>query len=161
MRPIRSTLATLACTGAILAGTTGVASAQQLPIEGAVDTSCDTASGDYVVTLTIDDNEVIDFELDGSFEAFEGETEIDSGSLTFDPAPLPGSGTSTATFNVPGTTTSVWIDYGFDYEGRFDDNVEIELEGDCVAAETTTTAAPTTTSAAAAVAATVAPRFTG
>lgn len=111
----------------------------------------------------------ITWELENLFTTASGDiTEAElsgegSGSVTFDPDPLPADGTSTGTSTHPGTTSgTVTLDVTVDYGqgGILSDSASVELEGDCLAPTTTTTTTqPTTTTAPAPVVAE--PTFTG
>jgi hypothetical protein len=169
----KAVLATVVAT-ALLAVPIGAADAG-LAYRSDATARCDTATGTYVVTLTIENNAAEGF-LSGTFEATGADSEpTGSGELTFEPNPVPeGAGEITvAVFSVPGNTTAVDIDFEVFYPaGDFTapGSASLELDGDCAPATTTTEPSGTTPSRPAgtststappAAARTASPSFTG
>jgi hypothetical protein len=162
MRTIRSMLAATAAAVAVLAATTGVAAAGQASVIDTIDYECDTSTGNFVVTLTLESDVDIDGEIEANYGVFEGPDQTDSGALTFVPNPIPALGSSTATLEVPGTTTFVGVDWFVDFgEGGVEGGASVDIAETCEAVPTTPTSAETTSTTAAAPAAQVQPRFTG
>ncbi|WP_334142999.1 hypothetical protein [Rhabdothermincola sp.] len=137
---------------------------------------CDTATGTWVVTLTIKNYSTEGY-LSGTFESGifeatgEGSGPTISGELTFDPNPVPeGYGEATvAVFSVPGTTPAVKVEFEIFYPagpftGRGSDS--LELDGDCaveppIGVTTTRPAGTSASTAPPAAARTATPTFAG
>jgi hypothetical protein len=160
MRTTRSLLAAAAAAVAILAATTGVADAGEA-VSTDIAFECDTDTGNFVVTLTLDNLTQLEGDIEADYGVFEGDTETDSGEFTMTPNPVPGGDSSVGVLEVPGTTTFVGVDIFVDFgEGSFEGSAGVEIGETCEATTTTTTAESTTTTAAAAAEA-VRPTFTG
>jgi hypothetical protein len=161
MRSLRPTIAALAATTALLL-TTGVAGAQQAN-EVTSDFECDTTTGEWVITITVENLLNESAEISGEYDF---ETTSDGGSpvidFSFVPDPLPALGTSTGTITLPGDTVFVEGIVEVQYEQFLDDtDFSIEIGETCEPVETTTTTAAPTTTTTAAAATTATPRFTG
>jgi hypothetical protein len=162
MRTTRSLLAAAATTVAIVATATGVAGAGQSPLIIDSDTVCDTETGNFVITVSMENDFIEDGDLEVNFEAFEGDTETDSGELPVSPNPVPSGGTATSTLEVAGTTTFVdfliFVDYG---DGPITNTIGVELGSPCEATPTTPTTGESTTTSSAVATEAVRPTFTG
>jgi hypothetical protein len=89
-----------------------------------------------------------------------------SGTVDFDPDPIPGNdtpeATSTGTTSVPGSTSgTVTLDVTVEYIGALMASADVELEGDCVGPSTTAPASTAPSTATAPVAVESTPAFTG
>lgn len=161
MRSFRFLLVAAAAVAALAATALPAGAGQLFEIDQ--EAVCNTATGDYDVTITITslslggDISISNFQVDGQ----------DQSPPDFTPNPVPDEGTSVAAFSIPGDSTSYVLEgliTGEQFEIPF--TLENTLDGDCEGIPTTTTTsttlAPTTTTtapAARAVAAT--PAFTG
>jgi hypothetical protein len=129
---------------------------------------CDTTTGMYTVTVTLQNNidEPGDMGTLG-WQASDASGPSQAGQALFSPDPMPPLGTTSASFQVPGDTVLIELSIGVEY-AQFvaDTNPSQELGGDCqlviptssTTTTPTTSASTTTTTAAAQVAQ---PRFTG
>jgi hypothetical protein len=159
MRSLRPAIAALAATAALLL-TVGVADAQQAN-NVTSDYECDTATGEWVFTITVENLLNEEADIVGTYETFVGGESTDSGDLSFVPDPLAALGTSVATVTAPGDTEVFEAVFDVVYE-QFEtpNEITIEIGETCEPPPTTTTTAPTTTTTEAA-SATATPRFTG
>jgi hypothetical protein len=158
MRIVRSALVAAAAVVALAPVLAGVADAQ-VPYVASIDAVCNTTTGEYDVTATLNSNLGVDTDITDATYSVDGGPAVDS---TFDPQTLPADGSSSLTVSVPGDATSVEVGFFVTEVDSFD-SIGTELAGDCVAT-VATTAAPTTTTTAVAVPAppaAAAPAFTG
>jgi hypothetical protein len=161
MRTIRSMLAVTATLVAVLAATAGVADAGQA-FTTDIGVECDTDTGEFVLTLTVDNVFAEDGDIEAAYTVFAGSDETASGEMTMTPNPVPGGETSVGVLSVPNTTTFVEILVTVDYgDGGITDEIGAEIGESCEAVPTTPTTAGTTSTTAAAPASQVQPRFTG
>jgi len=160
MRMIRSTLVAVAA-AAILVASSGVAAGGQL-VETSIDYECDTTTGNFVVTLTVENLTDLAGEIEGVYGALEGSEQLVIDDAVFVPNPVPGGGTSTAIFEIPGNATFVGVDIFVDFgEGNFEGGASADIGEPCEAIPTTTTTTTSTTTSTVATEAIVQPRFTG
>lgn len=162
MRRTRLVAAAVAalCLAAALSNT--AAAQQPVTLDGS--STC-TSAGTFLVTVNLQNNVGEAGDIVIVYEALAGVTEVASGPLTWNPDPVPANGSSTSTFEVPGTVTSVALQGHVAFTQM---NAPIGLGltlGPCTVptsiAPTTaapSTAAPTTSAAAPAA---VQPAFTG
>lgn len=164
MRTTRSILTATAMLVAVLAATTGVAHAGAA-FTADTTVACDTDTGDFVLTLTVNNVFAEDGDVEAAYTVLDGTTATASGEMSMTPNPMPGGESSIGTLAVPNTTTRVEIELTVDYgDGFVTDNLYENIDQTCEAVPTTPTTAETTTTAAAAAAAAdqvVQPRFTG
>jgi hypothetical protein len=161
MRTIRSMLAVAATLVAVLAVSAGVADAGQA-FSTDIDVQCDTETGEFVLTLTLENLFAEDGDIEAAYTVFAGSDETASGEMTMTPNPVGDGETSVGVLAVPNTTTFVEIDVAVDYgDGSITDNLSVEIGETCEAVPTTPTTGETTSTTAAAPASQVQPRFTG
>jgi hypothetical protein len=124
-----------------------------------IDAECNEATGEYEVTFTILNSSTDDGQI--SVDAFLVDG-ADAAQPDFAPNPLPGNGTSEAVANVPGTTTTIFIDLAIQYPNfNLDLSGGEDLAGDCEPPATTTTVETTTTVGSPAQSVRAVPAFTG
>lgn len=163
MRSFRYLLVAAAAVAALAATALPVGAGQLVEIDQ--DAVCNTATGEYDVTITITalslggEITISNFQVDGQDET----------PPEFTPNPIPDEGTSVAAFSIPGDSTSYVLE-GLVSSEQFEIPFTLEstLDGDCEAIPTTTTTtststtvAPTSTTAPAARAVAATPAFTG
>jgi hypothetical protein len=165
MRNIRTIVTAIAGIGALVFGFSGVAGAGG-GYTSNMDATCDPTTGTYVITLQINNGYAAPASMSGVWDGYDASLQTTtSGTLSFDPNPLPGSGSTVSVFAVPGDTLHVDVSFNFDYE-QFDmeGSDGIDLAGDCELIPTTTTTTTTlvsTTTTTTAPAQVAQPRFTG
>jgi len=159
MRAIRSTLAVLVAATAILVATSTAGAGQA--VATSIDYECDTTTGNFVVVLTVENLTDLPGEIEGVYGALEGSEQLVLEDAVFVPNPVPGGGTSTSTFEIPGNSTFVGVDLFVDFsEGSFEGGESAEIGEPCELVPTTTTA-PSSTNSEVAVEEVARPRFTG
>ena len=155
---MRTTRLVLAAVAAVTVLAVAVPAGAQQPITYEGSAQCDPATGNYIITFTVQNQTSEPANLSGGYEALDPiMTVLASGPVTFVPNPLPASGASSAVWEVPAGTSTVFVSGGAAFS-NFEAPIDQEIfTGTCV---TTTTTAPTTTTTAPAPVA-VQPAFTG
>ena len=139
MRTIRLTMAAVA-TAAVLIAVLESPAGTQPPPRTAVDQRCNAETGEYEITMTIQNrfDETAEAQGDYSWSTVGGGA--GDGTLMFSPNPVGANGTSASLALVPGDTIAFDATIELLYSDFIDvDEVTVELAGDCSSSNTPTT----------------------